>query len=150
MRSTFLPTADLLEEIRQAFVGIAGWTLDVVAVSLVEGDFDPEDPDSWPAASSHFASKNSGDGPSIILDSDSGAWMLKWPDPESGWNFPATSITDSVTITGYIVKNGTNKIGATKIAPQVITVTDEVVTIPYVSLQLSESFFVEASQPQPI
>lgn len=144
------PSPDLISQLRQALATVVGYTDSPVTVRLVEGEFDPDNPATWPSPSTHFGGRDSEAGAEIHFDAASNLWYLYWPDPTDGWMFGAESITDAVTITGFTVKVGTAKVGATKIGPINITANDQTITLPYVTAAISNTIVIPAAVPTPI
>jgi len=148
MKSVFVPTPDFVEALRGVLLTAAGFTDDTVTVSLVEGEFDPADPDSWPTASTHFAPLESGAECELVFDAVSEQWFLSWPDPVGGWVFTAATITDSVTVSGFLCKVGTNLVGANTLSPApTVTANDQTITLPYVAVPVTPNVVEAADVP---
>jgi len=150
MQGTIVPSPAMLQHLRDALVGVGDYTDSPCTVSLVEGVFDPADPTAWPAPSAHFAGLDSDAAPVLMFDGASQKWYVQWPDPAGGWVFTAGTITTSITITGYIVENTTFKLGATTISPVTITANGDTISLPEVTMEVSDTLVVPASQPQPV
>ncbi len=146
MRSMFIPTPGFLAALRGVLVGVPDYTDAICTVRLVEGEFDPADPATWPSPSAHFLGVDSDDVPTIEYDAVSEAWYIVWPDPVAGWDFVAATITSDITVTGYIV-GSTEQLGATKIEAVTVTANGQHVVLPFVVLEVSPSLLVPADQP---
>jgi hypothetical protein len=150
MQSTIIPTEALATAIRNIVDNATGYLDEASTVTLVEGDFDPADPTTWPSASAHFDPIDANTLADVQFDAVSGQWYIVFPDPPLGWDFVASTVTTSVIITGYLVTTGANKVGATKIGPITVTANGQHITLPYVALQWPAPILIAASQPQPI
>jgi len=147
MFGTVVPTPVLQQGGRASLEVVPGYTDDVWTVSIVEGSFTPADPTTWPAASSKFTPKVSDDLPSLHFDAASGKYFLMAPEPAGGWLFAATGISASITAGGYIIKCGTNLVGADLITPATITADGQTVTLPYVCLEVAANPYVPGTTP---
>jgi len=132
MKSMFRPTVAFSSALRNRFLNVPDWTDDNCTVKLVEGDFDPEDPTTWPAGSSTFTALDSDGNPTIEYDAVSEQYLLVWPEPAGGWTFTAGSITTPITISGFTVDVAGAKIGANLIDPVTFTATGQVLALPEV------------------
>lgn len=132
---------------RSMYNGVVDYTDTPAIMRLVEGEFDPLDPTSWPAPSTHFAAKTSGN-PSIDFDAVTGKWYLVWPDPVGGWSFISATITDAVTITGFTLKTAAgDPVGACKLAGVSVTADGQVVVVPYAAVQIPDKPFLVPAFP---
>lgn len=147
MNGTLVPTPIFEQHTRDAMEVIVGYTDDVWTVSLVEGSFDPSIPTAWPTASAHFTPLVSDDTPQLHFDAASGKYYLVAPEPASGWQFSSSTITTSISVGGYIVKCGTNLIGANTIPTVTITADSQNITLPYVSVEAPTRPWVSATSP---
>jgi len=147
MYATVVPSPDLLAAARTLLGDISGFTDIAWTVSLVEGAFDPTDPDTWPAASVHFDPLDSGSSHAVFFDAASGKWFMEGPEPAGGWTFSAETITDPITVTGFIVEAGTALVGAMSCQPINVTATGQVVTLPFVTLQVPEVVLLSPTPP---
>jgi len=144
-------SSTFLTALMGALTAVATWTEEDADVYLVEGDFDPSTPGTYPAASTAFAEKTSDDVWSIEFDAVTNSWKLILPEPAGGWDFVSTG--SGVTITGFVIKAGTtsaNKIGAAKFeTPIAITATDQHIELPFVAFDIS-SLMVSGENPYPL
>jgi len=148
MRSSFVPTPAFIDAMRLRFVTIPDVTDVSANVSLVEGMFDSADPDTYPAASTHFGPLESDAAPTIEYDAVEEAWFIVWPDPAAGWDFVSATITDAVTITGYRVDStGDIILGAVHVEEVTVTADGQHVVLPSVALEIFPDVIVPAAEP---
>jgi len=141
MKSMMVASPELKQAAIEASNTLSAYTADAVVVRLVEGTFDPADPGSWPAPSSHFTSKTSGISPTVEYDAASESWYVVWPDPTGGWDYVSASVTDPVTITGYTVKNGGgDAVGAATIPPVAVAADGQHIVLPFIALGIGQQF----------
>jgi len=148
MRSTFVPAPGFVAAMRTALAAVTDFTDVSVTVSLVEGVFDSGDPDTYPAASSIFTPISGTTGASVEFDAVAQAWFLVWDEPDGGWDFVSFGVTDSVTITGYVVKSTEDEVlGAVHIEEVTILGNDEHIVPPFIALQLPPLIALAAAEP---
>jgi hypothetical protein len=150
MQSVGIITPAFQTALRTALAGITDFTDDDCEVGLVEGEFDPSDPATWPTLSTHFDEAESGGVPTVAFDSVSEQWFLIWPEPTGGWTFTAETITTPVTITGFVVRQGTSKLFANLIGPITVVTTGDVIVLPYIAQAVDEPILVDGESPLPI
>jgi len=130
---------DLLVPAARAQSDILGGTFywgAVQKVALVEGDFNPADPTTWPAPSTNFSALDSDSIWEVWYDAVAANNKFLLPEPEGGWNFPAVAAGPSIT--GFIVRDAadlTKKTGAAIFAtPIPITAAGQLVVLPNISV----------------
>jgi len=139
MKANVYPTAAARDAARTSIVDIADWFDGACDVFMVEGNFDPTNPATFPSPSSAFAVKLSGSW-AFFFDAPSGRHMLVAEDPAGGWDF--TSTAPDVTITGYVIRNNdapTSLIGANLFpTPIPISAIGQTITLPYVCVDVED------------
>jgi len=147
--SALLDLTDFLAAIRAKYEEVGGWTDVSITVSLTDVTFDPADPTTYPAASSHFTPAT-GSNATMDFDASTGKYFLQWGDPDGGWVFTAATITTTIQVTGYVVKAGSNVIGANLIGPYNVSANGQTITLPYIASEVPDALLIAGPVPATI
>lgn len=138
MKANCVPNPAMLDVVRGVIAAATDLFDGPARVRLVEGDFNPADPATWPVASAAFALLDAGGAWVAEYDAVEGNYKLVAPDPDGGWDFISTA--SGVTITGFIAVLSTDvtvKITAnTFLSPVPVTSIGQHVILPYVDFPL--------------
>jgi len=119
-------------------------------VRVVETAFDPKDPATYPVVSTHFATKTASGVATLVFDLASGKYLLVFPDPTGGWTFVAATITDPVTVQGYVVTVDGYDIGANTIPAKTVTANGQELTLPYLCIEIPTTVIADVAIPASI
>jgi len=130
--------------IGDSFIATA-WT-----IKLVETSFDPKDSTTYPTPSTHFDPALGSEAPYILFDAPSGKNFLFAPEPAGGWTFTSETITDPISVNGYLVYCDGIVIGGNLIVATVISATGQTITLPYATMLLNQAPVPDATTPVPV
>jgi len=148
MHGTIAYVPAVNDGIRNVIPALPDWMDTAAVVRLVEGEFDPLDKTTWPAPSAAFAGKTSGSPVAVNFDAASEKWFIVVPEPVGGWIFTAGTVTDTVTISGFIAKTaGGEEQFAALIAPIAVTETGQTITLPYLAAELPNQMIIVPDMP---
>lgn len=147
MDSTVVFAAQMAPYFRGLYEGAADIFSPAWDVSLVEDTLDPKDSTTYPAASTHFAPLTAGGESALAFDAASGKYFMVAPEPAGGWVFTAATITDPITIRGFICECGTVKVCGMLVNPISVTANGQTITIPQVVAEVAAAFMVDGTPP---
>jgi len=138
MIANIVPSDEVVVLLRDALLGVGAYTDVAPTVSLLVGEYDVHDGDSWPAASAAFTPLVATDPWELQFDALSGKTLMVAPDPDGGWDFVSTGA--GVEITGFKVTGTatTDHVFAARfLNPIPVTEVGQHITIPYIAADAS-------------